>query len=127
MTFWKTFFASLLAIILSGILVTIIFFAILGAMTSSFSKEKIIEKNTVLHMKLDGKLGDVSYTYLDKNSFQIQQQTGLVDILNAITAAKKDKRIKGIYLNVSNIDGGLATVKEIRNALESFQDSGKFV
>ena len=132
MTFWKTFFASLLATVVSGVLLLVVFFMILGAMVSGIdglfeSPNKILKSNSVLHMKLNNKVGDVSYAYLDPMSFQVIEQTGLVDILSAIKAAKTDNRIKGIYLNVSASNVGMALLKEIRLALEDFKSSGKFL
>ncbi|MFD1551677.1 signal peptide peptidase SppA [Putridiphycobacter roseus] len=132
MTFWKTFFASLLATIASGLLLMVIFFMILGAMVSGIdglfeAPNKILKSNAVLHMKLNSKVGDVSYAYMDPMSFQPIEQMGLVDILSAIKAAKTDNRIKGIYLNVTASNVGMALLKEIRIALEDFKSSGKFL
>ena len=132
MTFWKTFFASLIATIVSGILLMVIFFLILGAMISGvdgmFSEgPKMLHKKSVLHMQLNTKVGDVSFGYLDKMSFQPIEQLGLVDILSAIDAAKTDSRIEGIFMNIGYVNSGMAIVKDIREALEDFKTSGKFV
>ncbi len=132
MTFWKTFWASLLASVVSGIIVLFIFFAVLSVMIASFgsafgSKQLVVEPNTVLHMEFDGEIGDRSYSEFDPQSFQILDQFGLVDILNGIEIAKNDPKIKGIFLHCDNISAGMATVKEIRDALADFQASGKFL
>lgn len=132
MTFWKTFWASLMASVLSGIIVLVIFFTILNLMISGFdtmfeSKELTVKESTVLHMELDGQIGDYSYTELNTNTFQIAKQFGLNEILQGIDLASKDDKIKGIFLNCDNVAAGMATIKEIRDALIAFQESGKFV
>jgi len=132
LSFGKAFFASLFATVLSGIIILIIFFAILGSMLSGFdtmfeAKATKVEQNTVLHMTLGSDIGDVSYSNFNKSSFQLQQKFGLYDILNGIDRAKNDDKIKGIFININDIHAGMATVKEIRDALEDFQESGKFL
>ena len=48
-------------------------------------------------------------------------------MIENIKEAKNDDRIKGIYLDVSAIQSGFASIEEIRNALLDFKKSGKFV
>ena len=132
MTFWKTFWASLLASVVSGIIVLLIFFGILSAMMSGFesmfeTKHLTVKENTVLHMELDGLIGDYTYAGFDPPSFSVVKQLGLHDILEGIELAKTDDKIKGIFLNCDNVATGMATIKEIRDALADFQVSGKFV
>ncbi|HEY0771577.1 MAG TPA: signal peptide peptidase SppA, partial [Sphingobacteriaceae bacterium] len=52
---------------------------------------------------------------------------GLNDILASIKKAKTDDHIKGIYLDLTSLQAGQATVEEIRNALLDFKNSGKFI
>ncbi len=128
MSFGKAFLASLLAVLVSGIIILIIFFGIIGAMVSGLEPSPLlVKKNTVLKMSFDLPIGDVSYTSFDKNSFDLKQKLGLNDILNGIETAQADDKIKGIYLNINNLNTGIATIKEIRDALEDFQSSGKFI
>ena len=128
MTFWKTFWAVILALAISGTVFLLVFFGILGGIVSSYeTPPELVKENTVLHLKLESKIGDVSYSYFDQNALQIVEQIGLVDILSAIKAAKTDDKIKGIFINVNSIAAGMATVNEIRSALEDFKASKKFV
>lgn len=132
MTFWKTFWASLLASVVSGVIVLLIFFAILNSMVSGFgtmfeSKQLMVEENTVLHMELDGAIGDYTYAAFDPGTFQMSKQFGLTEIIEGIELAAKDDKIEGIFLNCNNLSAGMATIKEIRDALIKFQDEGKFV
>src|SRR5690606_28510586 len=52
---------------------------------------------------------------------------GLSDILHGLEAAKEDKKIKGIFIEIDNLSCGFATAKEIRDAINDFEESGKFV
>lgn len=53
---------------------------------------------------------------------------GIVEFKKALQRAKKDDKIKGIYLELSSLQvRGFASVEEIRNALLDFKTSGKFV
>lgn len=132
MTFWKTFWASLLASVVAGLVVVFVFVMILSALVAGLGsqfelKKLVVEPNTVLHMELNGIIGDRSFAEFDPERFQISKQFGLSDILDGIELAKNDDKIKGIFLNCDQIAAGMATVKEIRDALSDFQKSGKFL
>ncbi len=53
--------------------------------------------------------------------------TGLNDILASIKEAKSDDRIKGIYIKTGICSNGWATLKEVKEALEDFKSSNKFI
>jgi protease-4 len=52
---------------------------------------------------------------------------GLLELKKAITKAKDDDKIKGIYLELSGTQAGFASLEEIRNALLDFKESKKFI
>jgi protease-4 len=62
----------------------------------------------------------------DFNSFSSKSKIGLNHLLEDLKKAAKDKKIKGIYLELSTIPAGMASVEEIRNAILDFNKSGKF-
>jgi protease-4 len=123
-SFWKIFWASFTALIVIGIIKIVMVLITVSAVTP---KEFVVKKNTVLHMSLNDDIGDVTYAAFNPSALQLNQKFGLFDILNGIEVAKKDANIKGIFINAANISAGMATVKEIRDALEDFQNSGKFI
>ena len=132
MTFWKTFWASLLATIASGIIILVIFFSVLYSMVAGFGemfepKKFKVEDNTVLHMKLNSQIGDYSKAEFNPATFSIDQQFGVLEILQGLEMAKEDDKIKGIFIECDNVGAGYATVKEIRDGIEDFKASGKFV
>jgi protease-4 len=132
MTFWKTFWASLLASVVSGLIVIGLFFLFLNLTLSGlddmFDETKLtVNDNTVLHMKLNGPIGDYTSQGFDPNTFSFFRQFGMMEIVQGIEMAKEDPKVKGIFIECDNVMGGMATVKEIRDALEDFQSSGKFI
>ncbi|MBD3636365.1 MAG: signal peptide peptidase SppA [Crocinitomicaceae bacterium] len=132
MTFWKTFWASLLATVLAGIIVTVLFFTILNAMLSNLDgmfkpKPFKIKENSVLHMKLGSEIGDYSKADFNPSTFQIDKQFGVMEILDALKIAKEDDKVKGIFIECDGVDAGFASVKEIRDGIADFKESGKFV
>ncbi|HIP36890.1 MAG TPA: signal peptide peptidase SppA [Crocinitomix sp.] len=123
-SFIKIFFASLLAIFVSLGLIFIIFFGMINAMMPVPNQ---ISKNTVLHLKLNSPISDLTYIDFNQTTLQLEKRLGLKDILVGIESAKTDKKVKGIFINVADLNTGMANVKEIRDALEDFKSSGKFL
>ncbi|MCX6240059.1 MAG: signal peptide peptidase SppA [Bacteroidia bacterium] len=82
-------------------------------------------------LKLDGRIverkSNNPFEDLEFPIFKQTAPTGLNQILSCIEKAKTDDRIKGVFLELSDIDAGYATVEEIRNALIDFKMSGKFI
>jgi len=132
MTFWKTFWASFLASIVSGLVVIGLFFLFLNIMLSGFEgmfepRKLVVNDHTVLHMTLDNQIGDYSYAKFDPNGFALKKQFGVSDILRGLDIAREDKKIEGIFLNCASVPAGMASLKEIRDGLQAFRDSGKFI
>lgn len=130
--FFKFTFASMLGFILASLLAMLIFFGIIASALSFTKKEAVVvEDKTILHMNLDTEISDRApdnpFASFDFNSMSGSQPLGLNDILSALKNAARDEKIKGIYLDLSVIPAGMATVEEIRNALLDFKKSGKFI
>jgi len=129
--FLKFTLASIVGMILVGILIFFIFIGVITAIISSGDQVVTVSENTVLHLSLENQIIERSknnpFDELDIPGFKGSKKTGLNDILACIKKAKTDDRIKGIYLDPANIQAGIATVEEIRNALIDFKESGKFI
>ncbi len=130
-TFGKIFWPSFLAVFIMTIIGLIIFSLILGGIVGSFGnfgpKPLAIKNNTVLHMTLSGEIGEKSSSTFNPGSFQMDKKIGLSDILFGLENAKTDSKIKGVFLEIDNLNCGYATAREIRNAINDFEKSGKFV
>jgi len=126
--FFKFMFASLLGCILAGFILMFLAFGLLVSI-ASFSKEAtVVKPNTVLHIKLDQPINDRA----PKNPFStnftgFKTSPGLNQILENIEKAGKDPNISGILLEPTMIPAGISTIGEIRNALEKFSETGKFI
>ena len=60
-------------------------------------------------------------------SSEIRDVPGLYDVIRLISKAKSDKKIAGIYIVANNNPNGFAASEELRNALQDFKSSGKFI
>ena len=108
----------------------ILFFGIilLGALFGGNSEKVTVKENSVINLDLS----KVKYDYAGKFNFKDfnyseSNADGVTDILNAIEAAKTDDKIKGISILNNQSILGMAQRRAIREQLESFKASGKFV
>ena len=131
--FWRIVFGTMVGLFFSSIIVSFlsIFFMIgIVAAVSSGTSSTVIDKNTVLKIKLDcditERTADNPFESMNLGAYS-NSSIGLNDILKALKAAATDDRISGIYLNVYDVPAAFATVEEIRNAIIKFRESGKFV
>lgn len=87
-----------------------------------------IENNTVLKVELST-ISEV----VEENPFQrflggeSKTPVSLSNALRAIRKAKNNPNVAGIYLSVEHMSAGMASVDEVREAIEDFKQSGKFV
>lgn len=124
--FWPSFVAVLIASVVGLIIFVFVLSGIIGSLTPK-STPVTTQANSILHVKLDGPIDELANTELDVSTFKVNTTIGLADILFGFEKAKKDDNIKGIFLELGSISCGYATAKEIRNAINDFEKSGKFV
>jgi protease-4 len=131
----KNFFKYLLASILGVFIALFVFFLIsiglISALISSQDKPVDIQSNSILMLRLNQPIHDrkspMPALVFNLSSIGANTPLGLNDILNNIHKAGQDENIRGIYLELSGLQTGIATIEEIRNALAEFRQSGKFV
>lgn len=133
-SFLKYTLATIVGFLIVNIILFFIFFGIIGAIASMGDKPAEVANNSILKIKLESNIPDRASTNPFDNinfmTFKPTKAIGLNKILESIRKATKDNRIKGIYLELTDIQsnfGALATVEEIRNALKEFKESGKFI
>lgn len=94
-------------------------------------QEVVIEPNSVLQLSFDKAVPERSpaapFAFSSSEFFKTTNVPGLLETLDLIKKAAKDDNIRGIYLDMSDIPSGLATLEEIRNELLEFKKSGKFI
>ena len=128
-SFWKIFWPTLIAIFVASTLYLLVFFGIIGGIIASIGKDEDDEHSSkkILHMTLEGQIAENSSSKLNPSSFSVEKKIGLSDILFGLEKAATDQNIKGLYLELSDVNCGVSTAREIRSALSKFQKSGKFV
>ena len=129
--FLKFTLASIVGVMVAGLLLLFITIGVITAMVSGSDEPVQSESNSVLLLKFDHQIVDRARKNplegLDFGMFQGEKTVGLNDMLDCIRKAKTDHNILGIYLNPMDIQAGMATVEEIRSALKDFKTSGKFI
>ncbi len=132
-SFFKYVLATITGIIISSILMFFILMGIIGMMISSVGSksETVTASNSVLLIDLEHAITEKTeanpFEGLDIPGYGGSKSIGLNDIVSKIKAAKTDNNIKGIYLNVTSVGTGFATMKAIREALLDFKTSDKFI
>ena len=126
--FIKFTFASVLGVVLAGIIFTILGIVTMVGMVASSDTETVVKENSIFVLDLEGTLSE----RVQDNPFQTlmseeNQAYGLDDILASIQKAKDNEDIKGIYLQTAFLETSFASLEEIRHALLDFKESGKFI
>ena len=131
--FFKYFLASVLGFVVGTIVLFFIFLGIVSLLVSSLQSdtEVTVRDKSVVEIRLQYPVKERSsknpFESFDYDAFESRQELGLHDILRNIDKARRDERIKGIFLNLSSLSMGIATLDEIRGALSEFRKSGKFI
>jgi len=133
----KSFFKYVLATITGMLIVSVVlFFMFIGLMTAMVSgvgskAETSVPSNAVLYVSLNHNIPERSssnpWESMNLPGYGDMKSLGLNDIISRIAKAKNDDRIKGIYLNPTAVNTGMASLREIREALVDFKESGKFI
>ncbi|BDB55892.1 signal peptide peptidase SppA [Flavobacterium ammonificans] len=126
------FLGNVLATIVGIFVFTLLFFfgiLFIGAVFGGDEQSVEVKENSVIELNLS----QIQYDYAGKFSdpwvtaFSNETQIGLTDVIAAIKAAKNDENIKGISILNNYSSLGMAQSKAVRDALEDFKKSGKFV
>jgi protease-4 len=131
-SFGKIFWPSLVAIIVASFISIIIFFLALGGFIGSISagfqpKPMQVKQATVLHLTLNNTISEVSDANINPLAMEVNYSNGLNDLLLGIEKAKTDGNIKGIFIELGELNCGYASLLELRGALKAFKNSGKFI
>lgn len=126
--FLKFTLATVTGIIVSSVILFFLSIMVLFSMASSSESETQVRKNSVMMLNLNGTLNErsqeIPFDFLMGDEYK---NYGLDDILASIKKAKEHEDIKGIYLEATSLNAGVAAYEEIRDALKEFKASGKFI
>jgi protease-4 len=133
MKFLGNVLAVIVGLFVFGIISFFLIFGLIGLAVSSGEKEVTVKENSILHLNLNGRMlvertseKDFDLSFIG-NPFGGDMNAGLVNLKKAITEAKTNESIKGIYLNTGMIIAGQANLLELRESLEDFKSTGKFI
>ena len=133
MSFGKAFLAALLAVVVGSAVTFLLWMSIFSGISAMFAPSlKNIPDKAILHIDMSENLVDAPSND-PMGGFDIMSMTQthsltIYDALRAIESAAADKRIEGIYINMTG--GGSADMtllEELRAAIELFKQSGKWV
>lgn len=125
-SFFKIFFASLLALIAFVLIIVFFTLGFIGRVASSQHED--VGSNGVLVLDLSQAFGEKGIEDPLANFSDTRYNTpGVYDVIRLIRYAKSDSSIRGIYIKATSNPNGLGTTEEIRNALIDFKQSRKFV
>jgi protease-4 len=126
------FLGNVLATIVGLFVFLMLFFfgiILIAAVFGGDSEEISVKNDSVIELKLENIKNDYAGKYKDPwmTILSDGEKVGLSDIINAIEAAKTDDDIKGISILNDESELEMAQRKALRDALEDFKKSGKFV
>ena len=126
------FLGNVLATLVGLFIFCMLFFfsiVMIAAIFGSKSEVVEVENNSIIELNLEDIQNDYAGKYNDPlvSFLEDGEKVGVIDVINAIEQAKNDDDIKGISILNSNSALGMAQRKELRNAIENFKNSGKFV
>ncbi|MDM1406509.1 signal peptide peptidase SppA [Myroides sp. DF42-4-2] len=126
MKFLRNLLATLLGLCIFFGILFVGFIAIIAVAGSS--ETVLVKNNSVLELDLSTVQYDYGgkFSYKDFN-FNDQRKDGVSDVIMAIEQAKNDDRIKGISMLNTVSSLGFVQRREIREKLQEFKSSGKFV
>jgi len=129
--FFKYVFATVVGIVISSILLFLLFFVIIVGIISTVGEEKkvMVKDNSILYLNLDQAITERtpenSLAGLPIIGGGDEKKIGFNDLIKALKTAKTDTKIKGVYINVTAPNTGMATMLEVRNAILDFKTSKK--
>ncbi len=102
---------------------------LIGVIFGGDSETVEVENNSVIELNLSDISDDYAGKYSDPwvTAFSERKKIGLTDVINAIEVAETDDAIKGISILNTDSSLGMAQSKELRDALNRFKKSGKFI
>lgn len=133
MNFIKTFLAALLAFVLGSLAILLFGMFILFAIAGSMERTVTVKEGSILRIDFSEVINDAPSSDplagFDFRTLQSTRQLSLLKVLRTLEAAAVDDRIEGIYLRMNGTGGvtGTALIEELREAIEFFKQSGKFV
>tara|TARA_Y100001978_G_scaffold168943_1_gene157601 strand:+ start:1950 stop:3737 length:1788 start_codon:yes stop_codon:yes gene_type:complete len=121
--FWSVFLSRILSFF--GLLVFIGIIIGLGGLFDS--DESAMKSDTILHVKLNGLIAEENSAEVDPLALSVNSTKGLSALLYGLKAAAKDDNVKGLFLDFGTLSCGISSAQELREGIDAFKESKKFV
>ena len=119
---------ALIVFVISSIVMSV---AIMSMGSKMGAPSASVQKNSILHLDLNGDItergGSSEMDMMSLMQGGVEPASSLATIKAAISAAKDNDKIRGIYVECNGSLASPATREEIRKALSDFKKSGKFI
>ncbi|MDY0343884.1 MAG: signal peptide peptidase SppA [Lentimicrobium sp.] len=130
--FFKFMLASMAGFILTIIIISFIGFVMIASLVAVTKSEEVsIKPNTVLMVNFADAVPERTptglFSFSSTGMLKAANTPGLLETIDLLERASTDENISGIYMDMSNVNSGMATLEEIREALLKFKESGKFI
>jgi protease-4 len=130
MNFFKTVLASALGTLLAMVAGFFLFIILIIGLVVSSGDEKTPSEG-VLHLHLNQSIlergNDQDVFPIDLGTFQKKEAFYLDFLKQDLKSAMEDDKIKGLYLEMDGLVGSPNSLREVRNLILSFKQSGKWV
>lgn len=129
----KNFLGNVFAVVVGNLLtfslgVILICIILLFSLAGSLFQGSKLKDGSVLEITFEKPINESS---MDEEfglfSSSSDKSVYFRDIIRTIEAAADDDKIRGISLKVESFSGGTSQLTDIRNALNEFKNSGKFI
>lgn len=125
----SSFVGAWLALIVFSLSSVMLSFALLGSLSSEMSTSTGVLDNSILYLNLAGSINERPNPDEALKAMILGEEdssNNLGDVIKAIAEAKVNPKVKGIFIDCKSVSAGMATLKEIRDALVDFKTSGKW-
>lgn len=128
MNFLKNVLATIVGLIVFSFVSFFLLIIVSMAFSAGSSDNVAVKNNSVIDLDLEKVYNDYGgKVYIEDFQYREVNKNGLVNVLNAIEYAKTDDNIKGITLFNIKTSLGITQLREVREKLDEFKKTGKFV
>ncbi|MCM5528756.1 signal peptide peptidase SppA [Parasegetibacter sp. NRK P23] len=124
-SFFKFFFASLLALVVFSLIGFFIMMMVVAGLTSKEPEAVAAKSVLVLDLSLPYMEQELQDPIAELSGESDRLVPGLYDVVRLIDKAAKDSSIKALYIKAGNNPNGFAASEEIRNAVIRFRSKRK--
>ena len=129
--FFKMTLATLLGLMLFGVISTVMMFSTLGALATIGDTKPVIPREGILQIDMSemafGEQSQEADPLASITGGSAAASVGIYNAILAVNAAAADPAVKFIYMKPDGVSGGTAQIEEFRSALENFRNSGKAI